>query len=157
MFYSKTTGGFYDTAIHGDNIPADAVEISATEHAALIEGHSKGKRIAADARGFPMLQDTPPFPVHVLLANANGELRTMRRDMLDAITGIGFRANVAGNTALAQEAAQVSQQLLDITDDPALNAAQTYDDMRAAGMAAYRRIADSVSPDLRSAFKELEK
>ena len=27
MFYSKSTGGFYDTAIHGDNIPADAVEI----------------------------------------------------------------------------------------------------------------------------------
>ena len=28
MFYSKSTGGFYDTAIHGDSIPVDAIEIT---------------------------------------------------------------------------------------------------------------------------------
>lgn len=28
MFYSAETGGFYDNAIHGDNIPPGAVEIS---------------------------------------------------------------------------------------------------------------------------------
>lgn len=59
MFYSKTTGGFYDSAIHGDNIPADAVEISDAVHAALIEGQSNGKRIVADGNGFPMLVDPP--------------------------------------------------------------------------------------------------
>ena len=59
MFYSATTGGFYDTAIHGENIPADAVEITAELHAALIEGQSQGKRIIADANGFPILQDQP--------------------------------------------------------------------------------------------------
>lgn len=59
MFYSASTGGFYDAAIHGDNIPADAVEITADEHAALIEGQSKGKRIVADENGFPMLVDPP--------------------------------------------------------------------------------------------------
>lgn len=60
MFYSKTTGGFYAREIHGDNIPADTVEITAEEHQALIEGQSKGKRIVADASGFPVLQDPPP-------------------------------------------------------------------------------------------------
>lgn len=80
----------------------------------------------------------------------------MRRNMLDAVTGIGFRASVAGNTELAQEAADVSQQLLEITDDPAFLAATTLQDMRVAGVAAYRRIADAVSPELRSAFKEIE-
>lgn len=60
MFYSKTTGGFYDTAIHSDSIPADAVEINAEEHAALIDGQSSGKRILADENGFPMLSDPPP-------------------------------------------------------------------------------------------------
>ena len=61
MFYSATTGGFYTAEIHGDNIPADAVEITAEEHAALLDGQSNGKRIVADANGHPVLQD-PPSP-----------------------------------------------------------------------------------------------
>lgn len=60
MFYSETTGGFYASEIHGDNIPADAVEISAEQHAALIEGQSQGKRIVADEAGHPVLADPPP-------------------------------------------------------------------------------------------------
>ena len=60
MFYAKSTGGFYDAAIHGDNIPADAVEITEAEHAALIEGQSQGKVIVADKSGRPILQDPPP-------------------------------------------------------------------------------------------------
>lgn len=60
MFYSAKTGGFYASEIHGDNIPIDAVEITAERHAALIEGQSQGKRIVADASGFPVLQDPPP-------------------------------------------------------------------------------------------------
>lgn len=157
MFYSKSTGGFYDATIHGNNIPADAVEITAAEHTALLQGQSLGKRIVADERGYPIAIDPPATPTAELLERAKEELRAVRRDMLDAVTGIGFRANVSGNTALAQEAAQVSQMLLDITDDPALNAAQTHEGMRIAGLAAYRRIADSVSADLRSAFKDIEK
>lgn len=60
MFYSKTTGGFYTRETHGDNIPADAVEITIEEHQALLEGQSQGKRIVADATGRPILQDPPP-------------------------------------------------------------------------------------------------
>ena len=60
VFYSQTTGGFYIREVHGDNIPADAVEITEAEHAALIEGQSNGKRIVADANGRPALQDPPP-------------------------------------------------------------------------------------------------
>ncbi len=61
MFYSKLTGGFYDTAIHGDAMPADAVEISSELHATLLAGQSAGKRITADVNGFPVLSD-PPAP-----------------------------------------------------------------------------------------------
>lgn len=61
MFYSKTTGGFYDTAIHGDNIPEDAVEITSEEHAALIAAQSSGKVIQADQNGHPIAVD-PPKP-----------------------------------------------------------------------------------------------
>ena len=62
MLYSKSTNGFYHPAIHGDNIPADAVEITCEQHAALLAGQSAGKIIAADADGFPVLQDPPPAP-----------------------------------------------------------------------------------------------
>lgn len=61
VIYSPTTGGFYAREIHGDNIPEDAVEITTEDHAALIEGQSQGKRIVADANGFPILID-PPKP-----------------------------------------------------------------------------------------------
>lgn len=70
MFYSKSTGGFYGAAIHGDRIPADAVEITAEEHAALLETQSSGKQITADENGYPIVID-PPQPVRtqaVLLA-----------------------------------------------------------------------------------------
>ena len=61
MFYSKTTGGFYDTAIHGDAIPADAVEITSEQHAALLAAQSSGKVIQADQSGKPVAVD-PPKP-----------------------------------------------------------------------------------------------
>lgn len=60
MFYSKSTNSFYDPAIHGDKIPSDAVEITAAEHAALLEAQSQGKRIQADASGYPVAVDPPP-------------------------------------------------------------------------------------------------
>lgn len=62
MFYSPSKNGFYDPAVHGDNIPADAVAITHEQHQALIDGQSAGKVIAADANGFPVLQDPPPPP-----------------------------------------------------------------------------------------------
>lgn len=60
MYYSQTSKGFYDTAIHGDNIPDDAVEITADEHTVLMQGQSDGKRIVPDATGRPILIDPPP-------------------------------------------------------------------------------------------------
>lgn len=59
MFYSKSAGGFYATAIHGDSIPLDAVEITVEQHAALLEGQSQGKQIAGDEAGNPILVDPP--------------------------------------------------------------------------------------------------
>lgn len=61
MFYSNTTGGFYDSTIHGENIPMDAVEITNEEHGALLQGQSEGGTIGADADGFPVLLVPPPL------------------------------------------------------------------------------------------------
>lgn len=62
MFYSKTTCGFYTREIHGDNIPADAVEITAEQHMSLMQWQSEGKIITADENGYPVLIDPPPTP-----------------------------------------------------------------------------------------------
>ena len=66
MKYSPSTGGFYDQEIHGDNIPADAVEITVEEHAALLEGQSQGQIISADEDGNPILIDPPTAPSPIL-------------------------------------------------------------------------------------------
>lgn len=60
MFYSKSTNGFYDEAIHGADIPNDATEITLQEHAALMEGQANGKIISADKNGRPVLIDPAP-------------------------------------------------------------------------------------------------
>lgn len=59
MYYSALTGGFYTRDIHGDAIPADAVEITADRHAALMAAQASGKAITADADGFPIASDPP--------------------------------------------------------------------------------------------------
>ena len=60
MFYCASTGGFYDRVIHGDKIPAEAVEITEKEHRALLDSQAAGKRIVPDANGYPVAQDPPP-------------------------------------------------------------------------------------------------
>lgn len=70
MLYAKSTVGFYDRAIHGDAIPADAVEITAAHHAELLTAQSAGKRIEADANGYPVAVDPLPPTLADTLAAA---------------------------------------------------------------------------------------
>lgn len=62
MFYSKETKGFYDSKIHGDRIPADAVEITMEYYAELLQAPLSGKIIVANESGYPIAID-PPQPV----------------------------------------------------------------------------------------------
>lgn len=59
MFYSPSTGGFYQLDTHGLNIPDDAVEITEEERAALLSDESQGKIIGSGATGHPVLIDPP--------------------------------------------------------------------------------------------------
>lgn len=61
IFFSASKIGFYVKSIHGDAIPADALEITATYHAELLAAQSAGKRIEPDADGYPVAVD-PPVP-----------------------------------------------------------------------------------------------
>ena len=81
MLYSKQTGGFYDTAIHGDNIPDDAVEITPEQHAAVLQGQSEGKLITADENGYPVLVD-PSGPTTEQLAE---QVRSERDAKIESV------------------------------------------------------------------------
>lgn len=61
MHYSAQARGFYDPMIHV-SMPPDAVEITPQQHAALLAAQAAGKRIVADANGYPVAQDPPPPP-----------------------------------------------------------------------------------------------
>lgn len=82
------------------------------------------------------------------------ELRAAREPLLNAVTGIMTAALADGAATLVEEGAQIRQKLLDVTQDPALNAASTYADMKAAGMRAYRTIAKQASPAFAAVFRE---
>ena len=51
-FYSPETLGFYVTAVHGENIPADAIEINATQKAEIRDAINKGKTVTHDGSAF---------------------------------------------------------------------------------------------------------
>ncbi|GIK83069.1 MAG: hypothetical protein BroJett024_41740 [Alphaproteobacteria bacterium] len=59
LFFSTTTRGFYDDAIHA-SIPGDAQPITDMQRANLLAAQSAGKVIEADADGFPVAVDPPP-------------------------------------------------------------------------------------------------
>lgn len=153
-YYSKETGGFYVSSVHGKSIPHDSVKIDDKLRIELLDGISKGMLIETDDSGIPFLKNTPPARTNEILYLVKSEIRALREPMLSAVTGIGWEASEAGDAALVQEARDIRNALRDITDDPALNAAQTYEDMRAAGVAAYRRIAASASPAFAATFKD---
>lgn len=156
MFYSKSTGGFYDTAIHGDNIPADAVEITAAEHQALIDGQAAGKRIISDANGNPVLSDPEDVPFATLQALELSSFRTQREMYLNRLAGITVAAMVAGDTATAQAAGAFRQGLLDLPARPAVVAAQTIDELRAAMKAEYAALVAAAPDGVRDQFRKVD-
>ena len=103
MFYSKQTGGFYTREIHGAAIPADAVEITTEEHAALLDGQRQGKLITADGDGRPVLQDQPPITGNALILSqiATLESTISERRKREAILGTdnGWLAGIEAQIA----------------------------------------------------------
>lgn len=63
IFYSKTTGGFYDNQIH-NILPEDAVKITAEYHATLLAGQAQGKTIMPGKDGKPVLAPLAPSHLH---------------------------------------------------------------------------------------------
>ena len=112
MFYSGSTRGFYSAELHGGAIPADAVPVSAEDHAALFEAQSQGAQIVPGPGGAPtLLWPTPPTEAELLAAwraatkvsafQAKGAL--LNRGLLDDATAAATAAG--GLTLLAWQTA----------------------------------------------------
>lgn len=122
LYFSASTGGFYDSEIHGARhiddeenpdcrIPTDAVEISAERHAALLAAQADGKIIAADTRGAPVAIDRPEPTADELLAAA----RRKRDALLAASDWVVTRAVETG-TPIPAEWVEYRQALRNITE-----------------------------------------
>ncbi len=59
MYYAHSTGGFYTTAIHGNNIPSDAIEISSVDYRSLLSALAAGKMIILDENNRPIAVERP--------------------------------------------------------------------------------------------------
>lgn len=78
MFYSKSTGFFYDPALNGAAIPGDAVEITAKVHVAMLAGLARGETIVGGVDGFPALVAPAAPTLADLKAAKNTEINARR-------------------------------------------------------------------------------
>lgn len=111
MFYSKSTGGFYSTDIHGDNMPSDVVEITDEQHQALLDGQSQGKLISADKKGNPILIDPPPLTAEQLNAPIYAELAAIDAKKIRAISDAILTQDNSKLIQLEDEAKALRSQL----------------------------------------------
>lgn len=92
MYYAKSTAGFYDPAIHA-TMPEDAIEISADEHAELMDAQAAGAIIEADSDGRPVAVEPPPLTGKPLIMSQIADLessvspRRIREAVLGADNG----------------------------------------------------------------------
>ncbi|MFP4891214.1 tail fiber assembly protein [Paraburkholderia sp. EG304] len=117
--------GFYDSDIHGENVPADAVEIADETWATLLDGQSAGKRMSVDENGGPVLLDYPP-PTDEQIAVINGAERSARLSVASSVAGaledaVEFGTATEAQAALLQPWRKYRAQLLavDLTAYPA--------------------------------------
>jgi hypothetical protein len=61
IFYSKNANGFYNSSLHGNNIPDDSIEITLDVYNKLFEDQSIGKLITSNENGFPIAIDRPAY------------------------------------------------------------------------------------------------
>lgn len=101
MLYSASAGGFYSRDIHGENIPDDAVHITAEEHADLLAGQAIGQIIAPAADGRPSLQ-VPPLAAHTTESLCE-EVDTAADAARRAVAGDPLRAVEYDRARLAAE------------------------------------------------------
>lgn len=154
-YFSIQQVGFFSDDLHSkDQMSSDAEKISNKQYDEICAAIRAGCSVSKKSNG-EFVFSKPQQDVGDALFSVKQVLRNMRSPMLDALAGIAGRAARAGNATLADEADALAVNLLAITDDAALNTATTYEEMQAAGVAAYKRIAATAGAELAVVFREI--
>lgn len=90
LFYSPA--GFFDDAIH-PAIPADAVQITAARHRALLAGQADGRRIVTGDDGRPRLARASAEPIEQRRARLHDRVRREAARRIDAVSPLWRQLN----------------------------------------------------------------
>jgi hypothetical protein len=82
VFFSPSTRGFYMAEIHGEDMPADVVRISAARHAQLLVAQAAGAEIVPGHNGAPIIMQPKPTLAGARCAAAAAVRREARRRIL---------------------------------------------------------------------------
>nr|WP_314121394.1 phage tail assembly chaperone [uncultured Brevundimonas sp.] len=66
IFYSPSTGAFYDNSFWDAPMPADVAEVTAERHAELLEATTRAQIIQAGPDGEPVASDAPAPPAEAV-------------------------------------------------------------------------------------------
>lgn len=99
MFFSPSTGGFYDPAIHCD-LPDDAIRITRRHYVELVEGRATGQEIVQDRSGKLGLR-LPKQGLAELRDLATRIVKSEARRRILAIASLERQANDAAALAMA--------------------------------------------------------
>jgi hypothetical protein len=134
-------------------IPADAVEITDEDHAALIAGQAQEMQIVVGAEGRPALQ-ARPLPTHAeLVERALEAARRERQPIMGVLDGLQSSALATGNGNMATLIETAKQSLRDITALD-LSACVTFEAMRQAFKTRYAELV-AAAPEVAIAFREM--
>lgn len=87
MFFSASTLNCYAKEIHGESIPADAVEITDEQFAEVLDAREAGKIIAADGNGYPIFLDPPPPTIEQMVEKYR---EAIQKHLDDAARAAGY-------------------------------------------------------------------
>lgn len=189
-YFAASTGGFYDDSIHGAPLrelveevdgqsvvvgfernpdclmPADVVEVSDEEHAALFARGGAG--IVAGPDGRPVLEAEKPETRDSMKARALALLRAERSPILSALDGLQastatawiaqFVADPTKAPAILAKAQQLEALKAGLRNAPSVipwDSCPDYETMRQAGKAYYASLVKGASADVVTAFKEV--
>ncbi len=130
IYYSAARGGFFNTDSHNE-LPDDAVRISALRHAELLAAQATGRKIVPGDKGKPVLAPAKAPGVERLRAWATEDLSAEATRRIEAVAS---RARQSNDNALIAQAALAAATGAAAPDglDEAMARRATIDAIRAA-------------------------